>query len=325
MSSSHRLPSLEALRYFEVSARYASFTRAAQELCLTQSAVSQKILALESRLGYPLFLRQSRGLRLTDKGQHLFTGVAAAFNLLKDTLSTVQDETVEGTLKVRVMPSFATKWLLPRLPRFNAAYPRVRLLIDADMVQPNYKGDDVDVAVTCEWTDNARLVQQHLFDDVSYPVISPELQRTVCLQDYTDLARTQLLHDSMPNANYSTNWDAFFTRLGRYDIDTLGGSSFSRADLVIQAACAGQGVSLARHSLCAQDMAEGRLVRPFSDVIEEGSVYLACPKEFSARPRVAAFMAWLAEEASEYVRCRQAQLAPIALTADALEGLIPTD
>lgn len=99
MSFSHRLPSLEALRYFEVSARYASFTRAAQELCLTQSAVSQKILALESRLGYPLFRRQSRGLRLTDKGQHLFTGVAAAFDLLKDTLSTVQDETIEGTLK----------------------------------------------------------------------------------------------------------------------------------------------------------------------------------------------------------------------------------
>lgn len=312
MSFSHRLPSLEALRYFEVSARYASFTRAAQELCLTQSAVSQKILALESRLGYPLFRRQSRGLRLTDKGQHLFTGVAAAFDLLKDTLSTVQDETIEGTLKVRVMPSFATKWLLPRLPRFITAYPRVRLLIDADMMQPNYKGDDVDVAVTCEWTDNARLVQQHLFDDVSYPVISPELQRTVCLHEYTDLTRTQLLHDSMPNANYSTNWDTFFTRLGRYDIDTLGGSSFSRADLVIQAACAGQGVSLARHSLCAQDMAEGRLVRPFPDVIEEGSVYLACPKEYGERPRVAAFMAWLAEEANEYVRCRQAQLGPIA-------------
>lgn len=325
MSTSHRLPSLEALRYFEVSARYASFTHAAQELCLTQSAVSQKILALEACLGYPLFLRLSRGLRLTDKGQHLFTGVAAAFDLLKDTLSTVQDEAIEGTLKVRVMPSFATKWLLSRLPRFSAAYPRVRLLIDADMMQPNFKGDEVDVAVTCEWTDNARLMQQHLFDDMSYPVISPELQRTVCLRDYADLARTHLLHDSMPNANYSTNWDAFFTHLGRFDIDTMGGSSFSRADLVIQAACAGQGVSLSRHSLCAQDVAEGRLVRPFTDVIEEGSVYLACPKEYGERPRVAAFMAWIAEEANAYVQCRKTQLDPTALKADVLEELMPAD
>jgi LysR family glycine cleavage system transcriptional activator len=308
MPTSHRLPSLEALRYFEVAARYASFTRAAQELCLTQSAVSQKILALEARLGYLLFLRLSRGLRLTDKGQHLYTGVTAAFDLLKNTLSTMQEESIEGTLKVRVMPSFATKWLLPRLSGFITAYPRIRLLIDADLTQPNYKSDEVDVAVTCEWTDNAKLQQQHLFNDISYPVMSPELQHTVALSNYADLARTQLLHDSMPYANYSTNWDAFFTQLGRYDINTSGGSAFSRADLVIQAACAGQGISLARHSLCAQEVAEGRLIRPFPDVMEEGSVYLACPQEYCERPRVAAFISWLGMEALNYLKCRQEQL-----------------
>ncbi len=308
MSAPHRLPSLEALRYFEVAARYASFTHAAQELCLTQSAVSQKILALEARLGYPLFIRISRGLRLTDKGQSLFTGVSAAFDLLKDTMSTLQDERIEGTLKIRVMPSFATKWLLPRLQRFSALYPHVRLLIDADQMQPNYKGDEVDIAVSCEWVDNARLVQKHLFDDVSYPVISAELQKTVDLHDYADLARTQLLHDSMPNANYSTNWDAFFTKIGRYDIVTSGGSAFSRADLVLQAACAGHGVSLARHSLCAQDVADGRLLKPFPDAMEEGSVYLVCPQEYCERPRVAAFIAWLSEEAVTHINSQQALL-----------------
>jgi LysR family glycine cleavage system transcriptional activator len=112
----------------------------------------------------------------------------------------------------------------------------------------------------------------------------------------------------MPNANYSTNWDAFFTKIGRYDIVTSGGSAFSRADLVIQAACAGHGVSLARHSLCAQDVADGRLLKPFPDAMEEGSVYLVCPQEYCERPRVAAFITWLSEEAVIHINSQQALL-----------------
>ena len=116
------------------------------------------------------------------------------------------------------------------------------------------------------------------------------------------------VHDSLPQANYSTNWDVFFTRISRFDVSTRGGAAFSPADLVIQAACGGQGVSLARHSLCADDLAEGRLMRPFPDVIQEGAVYLVCPLAGQTRPRVAAFIEWMRAEAEDHVRCRDAAL-----------------
>ncbi len=300
MMDPHRLPSLEALRYFECAARYGSITRAAQELCLTQSAVSQKILTLEDRLGFPLFLRLPRGLRLTEEGLQLLGAVSTAFNLLRDRLQSLCSESMEGPLKVRVMPSFATKWLLPRMASFTNAYPGIQLLIDADMTPANFKGDEVDVAVCCGWTDNARLTQLHLFDDISYPVASPELVHALGLCDYADLARTMLLEDSMPHANYSTNWDAYFQHLDLRDFRRVAGPTFSRADLVLQAACAGQGVALVRHSLCADDMASGRLVRPFKGFMTEGSVYLVCPKEFTERVRVAAFITWMQAQADAH-------------------------
>lgn len=310
MNPHRRLPPLESLRYFEAAARHGSFTRAAHELCLTQSAVSQKILALEDRLGYRLFERLPRGLRMTVEGEKLFAGVSAAFEQLISTVGTIGNEALEGTIKVRAMPSFATRWLMPRLARFGAAYPQVQLDIDAAITRTDFRAEDVDIAVSCEWTDDARLQQLALFDDLSYPVASPALLASQPLDDYADLANARLLHDSMPHANYSTNWDGFLTRLGRFDVPTRGGSAFSRADMVIQAACAGQGVALARHSLVADEIADGRLLRPFPDVMPEGTVYLVCPRQNAERPRIAAFIGWLQQEAAEHVAARSALLGP---------------
>lgn len=310
MTTSRRLPPLESLRYFEAAARHGSFTRAAHELCLTQSAVSQKILALEDRLGYRLFERLPRGLRITTEGDKLFSGVSAAFEQLRATVGTIGEEALEGTIKVRAMPSFATRWLMPRLARFAVAHPQIQLDIDADITRTDFRVEDVDVAVTCEWTDDTRLQQLPLFDDVSYPVASPALLARQPVADYTDLVAPRLLHDSMPHANYSTSWDGFFARLGRFDIPTRGGAAFSRADMVIQAACAGQGVALARHSLVADEIAHGQLVRPFADVMAEGTVYVVCPRQTAGRPRIAAFIYWLQCEAAEHVAARGALLTP---------------
>lgn len=305
MSSSRLLPSLEALRYFEAAARHLSFTRASQDLFLTQSAVSQKIQALEQHLGYPLFHRLPRGLRLTSRGERLYTGVAEALGLIGATLHQIGDEALAGTLKVRVMPSFATKWLLPRLAAFNQAFPDIQLQVDADLALPSFKGDEVDLAVTSVWTDDARLAQRHLFEDLIYPVASPALLERCALHDYRDLAGTTLLHDSMPHAAYSTNWDAFLSRQGRYDIDTRGGSAYSRADLVLQAACSGQGVALMRHSLCADDLRQGTLVRPFADVQYDGHVWLVCPHDHLERPRIKAFGDWLLAEVASHLQERR--------------------
>lgn len=121
----------------------------------------------------------------------------------------IGDEELSGTLKVRVMPSFASKWLLPRMPSFNQAYPGIQLEVEADLSTPNFNSDGVDLAISCAWTDNAKLSQLHLFDDLVYPVASADLLARLEIKDYGDLCQTILLHDSMPHAAYSTNWDAF--------------------------------------------------------------------------------------------------------------------
>ena len=298
---SRALPSLEGLRYFEAAARHLSFTRASQDLFITQSAVSQKIQALEQHLGYPLFHRLPRGLRLTSHGERLYTGVAEALGLIGATLHQIGDEALAGTLKVRVMPSFATKWLLPRLTAFNQAFPQIQLQVDADLATPSFKGDEIDLAVTSIWTDDARLAQRHLFEDLIYPVASPALLERCPLHDYADLSGTTRLHDSMPHAAYSTNWDAFLSRQGRYDISTRGGCAYSRADLVLQAACSGQGVALVRHSLCAEDLRQGILRRPFTDFLSDGQVWLVCPQDYVERPRVQAFIEWMIDEVERHL------------------------
>jgi len=303
------LPPLEGLRYFEAAARQLNFTRAARDLCLTQSAVSQKIQSLEDYLGYPLFYRLPRGLRLTSNGERLYASVVQAFTILSDTLHQIGDETEEGALKLRIMPSFASKWLVPRLASFSQRYPRIDLQIDADLTMPDFKNDGVDLAVTPFWVDNRRLSQQHLFDDVIYPVASPSLCARHNLQDYQDLKHVQLLHDSMPQAAYSTNWDAFLAGLGYFELELTRGSSYSRADMVLQAACAGQGVALGRHSLCAADLADGVLCRPFADVVQDGRVWLTCPKEYLERPRVRAFASWLRDEVQAHLKERKQLLA----------------
>lgn len=139
-----------------------------------------------------------------------------AFSILETTLHQTGEETLEGTIKIRVMPSFATKWLLPRLHQFYEQYP-VSLEIDADMTPANFKSDAVDIAITPFWVDDKNLIQRHLFNDVIYPVISPDLMKNRPLKNYSDLCGLRLLHDSMPQNAYSTHWRSYFARLGLYD------------------------------------------------------------------------------------------------------------
>ncbi|WP_372965929.1 LysR substrate-binding domain-containing protein [Marinobacter sp.] len=309
MNRPNALPPLEGLRYFEAAARHLNFTRAAGDLYLTQSAVSQKIQSLEDHLGYPLFYRLPRGLRLTSNGERLYISVCQAFGILSETLHQIGDETLQGALKLRTMPSFATRWLIPRLASFNKLHPEIDLQIDADLSMADFKDDGVDLAVTPYWVDNQRLNQQHLFDDLVYPVASPHLLSQLTLTNYQDLTTTHLINDSMPRASYSTNWDAFLARLGHFDLELRGGSGYSRADMVLQAACAGQGIALGRHSLCASDLKAGQLVRPFPDVIQDGQVWLSCPREYLNRPRVSVFAEWLKTEVRQHLEEREHLLA----------------
>lgn len=160
-----KLPPLEAVRYFEASARHLSFTLAAEELFVSQSAVSQKVILLEERLGYKLFERKPRQLTLTEKGKQLFPVVNEALNQLHDGFNNLQAVSNTKSIQVYCMPSFATQWLMPLLSQFKAAHPHVELNLVVDIKEPTFNNDRLDIAINHGFGDQPQMIQKELFRD----------------------------------------------------------------------------------------------------------------------------------------------------------------
>lgn len=288
-----RLPPLEALRYFECAARHLNFTLAAQELCVSQSAVSQKIIQLEEHLNYKVFERKPRLLRLTENGEQLFRTVHDALNQIRDTINSVESREAAHRLEVYCMPAFASRWLMPCINDFHNRYPRIDLNLVANLSEPNFTNEEVDVGI-CHGIGNQQAMQQQLlFRDYIYPVASPELLERVSLKAPEDLSKTILLHDSLPQAKLSSSWNRWLTERDIKGVDYNTGNKFNQADLIVQAALDGQGVALGRHALVAREVAKGRLIPLFNDFSEAEAVYLVYLKKLSERPQVSHFIDWL--------------------------------
>ncbi|SBT14074.1 transcriptional regulator GcvA [Vibrio celticus] len=295
-----RLPPLEALRYFEAAARHLSFTLAAQELCVSQSAVSQKVIQLEQRLNFKLFERKPRQLTLTINGEHLYLSVQLALLQIRDTLSDIDSKDQMTRLEVYCMPSFASRWLMPCLSSFYQNNPKIDLLISASFSEPNFRNEDVDIGICHGVGDQPSMEQTLLFRDYIYPVASPSLLAKLPLRTPEDLRKTVLLHDSLPQAKLSTSWQRWFSDLGVSRVDCNAGYSFNQADLIVQAAIDGQGVALGRHSLVARDVAAGKLVPLFGHALEDDGVYLVCLKKLTSRPQIQRFSHWMRQQAKEF-------------------------
>lgn len=296
------IPSLEAIRCFEASARLLSFTRAGEELHVSQSAVSQKIIALEDSLGFKLFHRKPRKLILTSEGEKLFRAAEQALSVLEDTLRSIKTRTLKGALTVIAAPSIASKWLLPKLPRFYTRYPEIELnikvrieLANPETWAPNFKSYNADVAIFFGKVNSSHLSHTFLFQDCLYPVCSPGFQEEHAIRSYQDLNRMPLLKDSNPEDHFTCDWEEWFAGLGVKDVSTSQGYSFNHLDLMIQAAINGQGVALGRHSLVEDDVREGRLVKLFSEV-QSGEFYLVTLNELVDNLRVKAFSEWIKGE-----------------------------
>ncbi|MDX2103336.1 MAG: transcriptional regulator GcvA [Alphaproteobacteria bacterium] len=291
-----RLPPLNALRAFEAAARHGSFTRAADELNVTQAAISHQVKGLEERLGVLLFRRLNRALILTDAGERYLPALREAFDLIASATDSLTKGEQARRLTVSVMPSFANKWLMPRLVRFQDLQPEIEVTVHASEKLVDFGSDGVDVAIrygTGGWP-GLRAIP-FLSEDV-FPVCAPGLAertgRPLFLPE--DLRHHTLLHDDI-----SQDWAMWLRLTGVTGVSATRGLVFNHSNMVVDAAVAGMGVALARSALVHDDLKAGRLIRPFRLAIPaQNSYWIVCPEDTADLPKLQVFQTWLTDEAS---------------------------
>jgi LysR family glycine cleavage system transcriptional activator len=295
LSMAERLPPLKALRVFECAARHLSFTKAAQELHVTQAAVSHQIKALEDHLGFKLFRRLNRALLLTDAGQSYAPAIAEAFEGIHQATHRLLSQQDDSPLTVSVLPSFASTWLVPRLGAFRRAHPHIDLLIDPNPALVDLERGNVDVAIRYGLGDDPRLHHCRLMSEDLFPVCAPALLRGArALRRPEDLRRVELLHD-----DDHSFWRTWLAAAGIDGVDVSRGPIFMDSSMLLQAAMDGQGVAIARSVLVADALADGALARPFQLSISTRFAYfLVCLPERAMQPKIARFRDWLLSQVS---------------------------
>ena len=294
------LPPLDQLEAFEAAARHLSFTRAADELALTQSAVSRQIAALEAHYGLALFRRLHRALRLTDDGQTLHQVVGEVLGRLHQVGGELKRDRRAKTVVVTTTPGFAGLWLIPRLAGFTAARPEVDVRISAVYKLVNLNRDGVDLAIRYQSKEGVGDDAELLFGEVVLPVCSPRLLRDPArpLKTPEDLRHHVLLHlDSGPGADLQ-DWPIWLRAMKLEGLKPASVMHFSQFDQLINAAVNGQGIALGRSPLLKQLLRERKLVAPFKKTMASPrSYYLVQSAGATRKPEVQEFAAWLRGEA----------------------------
>lgn len=294
-----RLPPLNALRAFEAAARQLSFTKAAEELNVTQAAISHQVKTLEEHLGLPLFRRLNRRLVLTEAGQLYLPVLRDAFDAVAAGTARLGQDRESGTLHVSVLPSLAAKWLLPRLSRFRDRHPDIDVMVSANNRLIDFAEGTIEMGIRYGLGDYPGLRCDLLLPDEVFPVCSPKLmQGKHALKSPADLKHHTLLHDEVSRHDESPDWKNWLKAAGVGDIDAGRGPGFSDSSMVIEAAAAGQGVALGHRWLAAADLESGRIVMPFGPVVpSKFSYYIVSPPAVAEARRVRLFRDWLLGEA----------------------------
>jgi LysR family transcriptional regulator, glycine cleavage system transcriptional activator len=294
-----RLPPLNALKAFEAAARHESFTRAAAELFVTQGAVSHQVKALETELGLKLFNRERQRLVLTEAGRDYLAVVRDALDRIALGTERLLQRQSAGVLTVTTSPDFAAKWLVNRLGNFAEAHPEIDLRVSATMHHVDFAREEVDLAVRHgdgNWPglDTVRLSSEQLF-----AVCSPKLLTgRRALGKPADILKYPLIH-----TDSRADWAKWLQAAGLENDKVIHGPVLNRASMVIDAAINGQGIALARTTLAAFDLINGRLVRPFAETLRLSKTYwIVCPKATSALPKIVTFRNWLLAEAADDMR-----------------------
>jgi len=305
-NSQPRLPSLDLLKGFEAAARLLSFTRAGEELYLSQSAVSRQIQELEQQLGVVLFERRHRALSLTEAGQTLYAAAAQALATMRAVTDRLRAGRGRQTLSVTTTQSFASLWLIPRLASFTRKHPGLDVRISAETRVLDLERDGLDLAIR---HGPANMVGPHalrLFGERVFPVCSPKLleDKKRPLREPADLRHHVLLQYDDPDGRHPwMHWKTWLEVERLTELRPAGNLSFSGYDQIIPAAVAGHGVALGRSPLVRKLLASGELVAPFKRSADPARGYFAVLSRHSAaRPEVADFLAWLKEESKAEFR-----------------------
>jgi len=297
-----QLPPLNALKAFEAAARHLSISQAANELCVTPAAISHQIRLLEDHIGLPVFERSGRHLVLTDAGTAGLTFIRDGFGKFNAAMDAIDSLGEVGVLSVSVAPSFAAKWLLPRLSSFHDQHPDIDVHVSASMQLTDFAKDGIDIAIRYGLGRYSDLFSEKLLDETVTPVCGPALLKSQRVpRSAADLAGFALLHDDSPENDPSCpDWSMWLKAAGATEVDASRGPRFNQASLVIEAAVLGRGVALAKYALAESDIKAGRLVPLLrSSLPVDFSYYLVAPRAKLNLPKVSHFLDWLRAEVAE--------------------------
>ncbi len=288
-----RLPPLTSLRAFEAAGRHLSFTLAAAELTVTQAAISHQVKSLEKHLGQALFLRLPRQLELTAAGKALLPVLRSAFDEIGQTVADLTDGLSKSAVIVRLAPSFAAKWLSPRLEDFQRKYPHIDLSLRHSNEPADFARHAIDLAVTYGKGDWPDVVADKVLSIDFFPVCAPTfMQGEHPLTDVANLRYHTLLHDVDHQ-----NWIDWLALAGVEDIDPTHGTVMDDTNVLIQAAVNGLGIALGSTPFVADHLDAGRLVRPFESTLRSDfAYYVVCPRKNLERAAVRAFKEWLLQQ-----------------------------
>lgn len=284
------LPPLNALRAFESAARHLSFTRAADELHVTQAAISHQVKGLEERLGIKLFRRLPRQLLLTDEGQALLPDLRDAFNRLAHAVERISARSAAGTLTVSSMTTILMTWLVPRLPRFQEAHPEIDVRLMTTQRLVDFTREDIDVAIrfgTGKWPG---VKSERMFGEVLTPL---------CGRRFVDECKSPADLHKLPliRSTEEDEWPIWFAAAGVATTEVRRGPIFDSTKIAVQAAIDGLGIVMGPPTLFADDIAAGRLFQPFALAVETGKSYwFVVPENSAGRPKVKAFRDWIFSE-----------------------------
>ncbi|WP_299867260.1 transcriptional regulator GcvA [uncultured Roseobacter sp.] len=284
-----KIPPLNSLKAFEASGRHLNFRLAADELRVTQGAVAQQVRALEKHLKVNLFNRHARGLSLTDQGRRYLAPLVRAFDIIAN--ATEDLAPVDAVVTISATPSFATRWLVPRLGELSAAHPDIRVRLDASNALANFQTDGVDIAIRQGKPPfGPGLVAEPILDNRVVAVCHPDLTRG----ERPIIAASDLIHHVLLEDTHG-QWPVFLEAvLDILPATELRTMSFSQTSLAIDAAIAGQGVALANRALVAAELSDGRLCQPFAFSIRtEDGFYVVAPRKPRQPKLVAIVRDWL--------------------------------
>ena len=290
-----RLPSLNGLKAFEAAARHESFTRAAEELSVTQGAVSHQVKALETELGLKLFNRERQRLVITEAGRTYLEVVRDALDRIAAGTERLQQRGRAGVLTISTSPNFAAKWLVHRMGRFAEQHPSIELRVSAALHHVDFAREDVDLAIRHADAPAPGLNCTRLCTEEQFPVCSPKLLTgRHAIRKPADLAHHTLLH-----VNDRKDWARWLDAAGVKSVDAAKGPVLNQASMAIDAAIDGQGVAIARTGLAAWDLIGGRLIQPFDVKLPAPFAYwIVCPKAAAQLPKIVAIRDWLLAEAT---------------------------